>query len=330
MSKVNFDAVKSVDINNSSYAGELALPYIRPAILAANSIREGLITLKEGVKDKAVMKKLSGGTLIAAGCDFDSTSGSMDVDEVTLEVTDLMVNEQLCKRDFRRDWEALQTGRGFRNTRIPPNFEAFLFQHLGLKVSEQVELNMWQGNYDLDGSSGGSAVVTAIDGVCKKIVDGTPGYEQTVSGAFTPDAEAATGILTHLDSLVGGMPDAIQGDPNTVIYMSRKSLFLVHRAMAGIAVTSGGYSPTFVGDARPTSYLGYTIVVPAGFPNDTLVASRVDNLYFGTDLTSDFTEAIAVDMTKTSASLNYRVAMHFSAGVAIADLGSLGVIRRAD
>lgn len=47
---------KSLDINSSSYAGELALPYIAPAILSADTIANGYITVHENVKFKAVLK----------------------------------------------------------------------------------------------------------------------------------------------------------------------------------------------------------------------------------------------------------------------------------
>jgi len=323
-------AVKSFDINSSTYAGELSLPYIAPAILAADSIANGYITLKENVKYKAVLKKLSGGTIIAAGCDFDSTAGSMDLDEVILTVTDLMINEQICKKDFRQDWEAMQTGRGFINDQLPPNFEAFLLQYLAAKVAEAIEKNTWHGDYnETDGSTSGGNAVTAFNGILAKIVAGTPGAETLVAGAFTPDALAATGILTHLSTVVNNAPSVIQSNPNSVIYMSKKSLFLLQRAMAGLLVTSGAYSPTFVGENRPTTYLGFPILTPSGFPNDTLVFSYTANFYFGTDLTSDFNEAVVVDMTRTDASDNVRLAMRFCGGAQVGHLGDVSVVRRS-
>lgn len=323
-------AVNSFDINSSSYAGELALPYIAPAILAADSIANGYITLKDNVKYKAVLKKLSGGTILAAGCDFDSTAGSMDLDEVVLTVTNLMINEQICKKDFRSDWEAMQTGRGFINDQLPPNFETFLLQYLGARVAEAIEKNMWHGDYnETDGTTTGGNAVTAFNGILAKIVAGTPGAETTVAQAFTPDANGTTGILTHLSTLVNNAPSVIQSNPNSAIFMSKKSLFLLQRAMAGLLVTSGAYSPTFVGENRPNTYLGFPIITPAGFPNDTLVLTYVANLYFGTDLVSDYNQAVVVDMTKTDASDNVRVAMRFCGGTQVGHLGDISVVRRS-
>lgn len=313
----------------STYSGELALPYIAPAILSANSIANNYVVLHEGVKKNAVMKKLAGSTIQSAGCDWNS-SADMTLTEVILTPTELMVNEQFCKKEFRQDWEALQTGAGFINDQLPPNFQSYLLLFLANKVQEGIEKAIWHGNYnETDGSASGGGSVSTFDGLLHRIVDATPGYENLVAGAFTADANATTGILTHLDALVGNAPAVTQNDPNAVICMSRKSLFLLQRAMAGLVTTSGGFSPTFVGDPNPTTFLGFNIVTPAGMPNDTLVLSRLDNYHFGTDLTSDFNQAVVVDMTQTDGSDNVRVAMRFTGGVQIADETSIACVRRS-
>ena len=110
---------KSLDINSSSYAGELALPYIAPAILSADTIANGYVTVHENVKFKAVLKKLSNAQEIidAYGCDFSANANDLDLDEVVLTPTELKVNQELCKGDFRSDWEALQTGRSLMGDR---------------------------------------------------------------------------------------------------------------------------------------------------------------------------------------------------------------------
>jgi len=314
----------------STYAGELALPYIAPAILAANSIANNYVSLHEGVKKNMVMKKLAGSTIQAAGCDFNSTA-DMTLTEVILTPTELMVNEQFCKKEFRQDWEALQTGAGFINDQIPPNFQAFLLLFLANKVQEGIEKAIWHGNYNsTDESTSGGGAVSTFAGVMRRIIVGQSdmGFDLGVGNAFTADADSNTGILTHLDRLVGDAPAVTQNDPNATIVMSRKSLFLLQRAMAGLVDTSGGYSPSFVGAANPSTFLGFNIVTPAGMANDTLLLSRLDNFHFGTDLTSDFNQAAVVDMTQTDASDNVRVAMRFTGGVQIADLSSISCVRR--
>ena len=68
---------------NGTYAGELALPYIHAALLSGDTLAKGYVTLKEGVKYKAVLKKLSSANLVQSfTCDFS-------------DPTDLTLNESV-------------------------------------------------------------------------------------------------------------------------------------------------------------------------------------------------------------------------------------------
>lgn len=313
---------KSFDINSTSYAGEAAAEFISPAILAADSIANNYITLHENVKYKQVLQKLSGFNLQAAGCDFSADAGSLDLDEVVLQVTDLMVNEQLCKADFRQSWMALQTGRGYINDQIPPSFEAYLLLYLAGKVSESIEYNIWEGNYDYtDGGTDGT--YTSFDGILAKIVAGAGslGYNGTAAGAFTADDNATTGILTKLSNIMANVPKAVINRPDSALMMSRRSKFLYHRAVNSEVNTVAG--------AVPETYLGVPIITPAGFPDDTVVCSYVENFHFGTDLVSDQNQATVVDMTLTDASDNVRLAMRLSGGTQVGHLGDVAVERRS-
>ena len=314
----------------TSYAGELALPYIAPAILSADSIAKKQLTIHEGIKKQAVMKRLSGGSLMPFACDWAGQEDDLTLDEAILTPTRLKLEEQFCKDDFRQDWEAKNTGRGFLGDKVPDNFRTFMLLYLARIAGQGLQKNIWHGNYnETDGSTSGGNAVTNFGGILSRVVAGTPGFESLVAGAFTADADGTTGILTHLTTLVSNMPSDIEGSEETVIYMSRKSLALLQRAMSGLAVTSGGFSPTFVGEDRPTMFLGYEIVTPNYFPNDTLLGAQLANLHFGTDLLSDWNKAVYVDMTQTEASDNVRVAMRFTGGTQIGFIGDTAVIRRS-
>jgi len=49
----------NLTISSSSYAGELALPYISAAVLSGDTIANNYITVKENVKYKMVLKTLA-------------------------------------------------------------------------------------------------------------------------------------------------------------------------------------------------------------------------------------------------------------------------------
>jgi hypothetical protein len=329
---------KSFDINTSSYDGELALPYIAPAILAAETIATGAVTIHQNVKYKAVLKKLSNNAEIvkANDCSFTGVAGDLDLDEVVLQVTELMVNQELCKKDFRADWEALQTGRGLLNDRIPPNFETFLLQFLGRKVAENIEKSIWGGNFDPTDSSltGGGEITTSFDGLYHHIVDGAAslGNDDQVANAID-----STNVLARLDGVVNGAPATVQNDSRAVIYMSRKTGFLLQRALGGFvdrvvasegSAAQGIASPEFLTSGLTSQYMGIPIVMLPGCPNDTMLYTNPENLHFGCDLTTDQTNARVVDMSLTDGSDNVRVAMRFSGGTQIASLADISVCRR--
>lgn len=84
----------------TTYAGEKLQGFISAALLSANTIENGGVSVKPNVKFKAVIKSLATGTLIADDtCDFTDSS-SVTLDERILEPETFQVNLQLCKDDF--------------------------------------------------------------------------------------------------------------------------------------------------------------------------------------------------------------------------------------
>ena len=76
------------------------------------------------------------------------------------------------------------------------------------------------------------------------------------------------------------------------------------------------------------SYLGYQIITPAGFPDDTLLASRKENLYFGTNVLTDHTEARFIDLRNTTGADLTRIVMLFDGGTQYVDEASMACVRR--
>lgn len=301
--------MSTLTISASSYAGELALPYISAALLTGDTIANRYVTVKENVKFKAVLKKLSSANLVqAAGCNFNTGSSSLTLAEAVLQVTDLMTNIEVCKDQFASDWEALQTGRGFINDVIPANFADFLLTFLAAKISEQIEFNLWVGNFS--GSVGGASGFTSFNGLLKQISDaksGTPDFNITT-------ALTAGNIMTAIDSTVAVIPSSIMGSPNTKCYMSRKTFQLYMQACMA-AGTGGPLQPA--DNAILKQVFGYEIYVCPGFSNDCLLFAQPENLFVGTDLVSDQNEVKVVDMSLTDASDNVRMAMRYRFGTQV-------------
>jgi len=132
----------TTDIVNSSYAGESAGKYISAALLSGNTIANGGLTIRPNVKFKEVVKRLElDGITKNGSCDFNDTS-TLTLTERILEPKELQVNLELCKQDFRSDWEAISMGySAFDN--LPSSFQDYLISYVAAKVAQKNEQNIW-------------------------------------------------------------------------------------------------------------------------------------------------------------------------------------------
>jgi hypothetical protein len=302
----------SLTINSSTYAGELALPYINAAILSGDTLAKNYVTLKEGVKYKAVMKKLSNAASLvqAASCDF-SQAGDLQLDESVLIVSDLKVNLELCKAEFARDWEAAATGRGFINDVVPANFQDFLIGYAAAKVAENIEFTIWQGN------TANGSTYPAFNGF-QKTIDVNSTYYRAAWTSGSGTMTSAT-IIDNLNQVINNLPVALIGSPDTKLYMNRQSAQFYRQAVA-----ADGYLQQFQAYTDfNLQFNGYDIYVCPGISNGTVIAAQPSNLFVGVDANSDFAEVRVVDMSLTDASDNVRMAMRFRVGVQVGVLGDV-------
>ena len=300
----------------SNYAGTAAVPFVAPAILSADTIANGYCSVLENVRYKTNLRKVSGGTVEARTCDFAS-NGSLDISDVQLTLTELQVNEEICNHELAQTWAAEQMRGNFAP--VPGDYEQFLAQYVASRVAEDVEKNIWAGNYNsTDGSTSGGGAGTLFGSIMSAYVAGAGTHETLVTTAFTN-----ANIETNLASLVADLPDALIGDPNTKIYMSRKSFQLYFQFLA-----ANDNNPVLA-TQMAKFYLGYEIITPAGFPDDTLLASRKDNLYFGTNVLTDHVEARFIDLRNTTGADLTRILMMFDGGTQIVDEASAACVRRS-
>jgi len=301
-----------------TYAGVAARPYVSAAILAADTIANGYVSVIENVHSKAVLRKFSGAAIQANDdCAFSTpASGQLTVGEAVLEAAALKVNEQVCNADLRATWESALIRS--QNDGAPADFTTFTAQYVAAKVAESVERNLWHGNFNhTDGTSVG-ATYTSFDGICRHLVDG---YNAGTMQQFTGATEASS-ILARLAALTAEAPTTIAGDPNTKLFMSRASAQLYYQALAAT------YNLPFLNDGLATRYAGYEIITPAGMANDAFLLARADNLYFGTNLLTDHIQASILDLTGVTGDDVTRVIMQFSAGTQVVDAPSAGFAYR--
>jgi hypothetical protein len=292
----------------TTYAGQFANQYISAALLSGKTLNDGAISIKPNIKYKEVIKKVATSGLIAnAGCDFADT-GSVTLTERIIQPEEFQVNVELCKKDFRSDWEAVQMGISTFD-QLPPNFADFLIAHVAGKVAEKTEQNIWGGVNATAGEFDGFTVLMAADA---DVNDAANGSETS----FT-----SSNIVTLLGNVVDALPSAVYGKEDLTIYVPTVAFQAYVRALGGFASSGQGAAGVnaqgslWYNMGNALSFEGIKVQLAPGMPSDHIVAGEASNLYFGTGLLSDHNEVKVIDMGDLDGSQNVRVIMRFTAGV---------------
>lgn len=288
----------------TTYAGEFAGKYISAALLSADTIENGGITVKPNVKFKEVMKKIATDAIVKdASCDFADTS-TLTLTERILQPEEFQVNLELCKKDFRSDWEAIQMGySAFDN--LPPAFADFLVGHVAAKVAERMETNIWQGANATAGQFDGFEVLWAAD---SDVLD------------VTGTTVTAANVITEMGKVVDAVPSEVYGKEDLYLYVSSNVARAYVRALGGFGASGLGANGvnnqgTTWFNGGDLAFDGVKIFVAPGLSDNTMAAAQKSNLFFGTGLLSDQNEVKVLDMGDLDGSQNVRVIMRFTAGI---------------
>ena len=288
----------------TTYAGESAGKYIAAALLSAPTLDNGGITIMPNVKFKQVIKKVStNGIIKNATCDFDPTS-TITLTERVLQPESFQVNLQLCKSDFRSDWDAISMGYSAFDV-LPKNFADFLIAHAAEKVAAGMESAIW---------SGVNATAGEFDGIMTQLsTDATLPAGQKIAGA----AVAASTIITELGAIVDACPPALYGKEDLTLYLSNNMYRAYVRALGGFGASglgANGYEGKGTNQVLGDLYFdGVRVFLAQGLAGGTALLAQKSNLYFATGLLNDMNEVSVLDLAQIDGSQNCRVVMRFTA-----------------
>jgi hypothetical protein len=309
----------------TTYAGEFAGKYVSAALLSGSTIANGGIEVKPNVKFKEVLKKVATDAIVKdATCDFDATS-TVTLTEKILQPEEFQVNLQLCKKDFKSDWEAVQMGySAFDN--LPPAFADFLLAHVSAKVAEKTEQNIWRGVTANAGEFNGFTRLLTLDAAL-------PTANEVAGTTVT-----AANVITELGKIVDAIPASLYGKEDLYIYVSQNIARAYVRALGGFGASGLGANGSNAMGTQwfnngSLSFDGVKIFVANGLASNVAIATQKSNLFFGTGLLSDYNEVKVIDMADIDGSENVRVVMRFTAGVQYAnveDIVTYGITNAAN
>ena len=299
----------------STYAGEFSGKYIAAALLSADTLDKGLITIMPNVKFKSVIKKASTDDIVKdATCDFQTGQGTLTLTEKILQPEEFQVNLDICKKDLHSDWEAAQMGySAFDN--LPSNFSDFVLAHVAAKVADRTEKNIWSGSTATSGQFDGFATLLAAD-------TDLPAGQDIVGTAVT-----AANVVAELGTVVDAIPTAVYGSEDLVIYAASNVIRAYTRALGGFqsgGVGANGYENKGNNQSLGSLFFdGIPVVAARGAADDMIIAAEKSNLFFGTGILNDLNEVRVIDMAETDGSQNVRVVMRFTAGVQYAQVSDI-------
>ena len=287
----------------TTYAGESAGQYIAAALLSADTIDKGLITVKPNIKFKEVIKKAAMDDILKDGtCDFSATS-TLTLTERILAPETFQVNLNLCKADFRSDWQAVEMGYSAYDE-LPSSFADFLIAEVAAKVAAANEHSIWQGANATAGEFDGFTVLFAAD---SDVID------------VTGTTVTASNVITELGKVVDAIPAALYGKEDLTLYVAPNVARAYVRALGGFAATIGANGVDNKGTqwfaGQELSFDGVRVAMVSGLPSNDIVAAQTSNLYFGTGLLNDSQEVKILDMGDLDGSQNVRVIMRMTAGI---------------
>ena len=299
----------------STYAGEFSGKYIAAALLSADTLDKGNVTIMPNVKFKSVIKKASTDDIVKdATCDFQTGQGTLTLTEKILQPEEFQVNLDICKKDLHSDWEAAQMGySAFDN--LPSNFSDFVLAHVAAKVADRTEKNIWSGSTATSGQFDGFATLLAAD-------TDLPAGQDIVGTAVT-----AANVVSELGDVVDAIPTAVYGSEDLAIYAASNVVRAYTRALGGFqsgGIGANGYENKGNNQSLGSLFFDGIPVIPCrGAADDMIIAAEKSNLFFGTGILNDMNEVRVIDMAETDGSQNIRVVMRFTSGVQYAQVSDI-------
>ena len=288
----------------TSYAGEFASKYISAALLSADTLDKGLISVLPNVNYKTTLQKVNLDAIVKdATCDFDPTSTLTLADRV-LTTEPFQVNVQLCKKDFYASWIGGQMGYSAYDG-LPADFSEYLIAYVAGKTAEKLENNIWQGAAATNGEFDGFQALLAADAT---VID------------VTGTTVTAANVIEEMGKVVDAIPAALYGKEDLTIFVSQNVAKAYVRALGGFGAAGVGAQGmdnkgTMWYGSQDLYFDGIKVAMVNGLASNKMVAAQSSNLYFGTGLLDDRNEVKVLDMSNLDGSDNVRVIMRFFAGV---------------
>lgn len=264
----------------TAYTDELGQELIKESILRGRTV--DLVTVQGGIKSSQTINRLSTTLNAAAGACGWSATGSTTLDQRTISVCDIKINEAICLNDLEDYYTQVMMNPGSYNTEIP--FEQLFAENKRDSIMALIEDLIWQGNTDT-----GSGNLALCDGFIKLFdagITASSAQYGTFSGA---SAITAAEVIDKFDEAVGKIPSDIINNTDLTLFCSYADFRTYAKALrdanlfhyTGAENQGGDFTMMIPG----TNVRVYAVRGLNG--QGRFAVASASNFYVGTDLLSD-------------------------------------------
>lgn len=264
-------------LSDTTYAGDVASNFIRAAIVGAETIQNGHVYVKDGIKKKFTIPRLSIADMIQDYAAKPITSGTTTIDAVTLEPNMYQLYCEFDPHDFEDHWYAPEMQAMLVDRNLPQTFEASMVAAVLEYHANYFDYAIWNG--DLTGAT----PYNKFDGFIQKGKANSTVLDVTT----TVTALTASNIATELEKAFVLIPSALKFDKNFKFFVSYATAELYSNYQ--IAQTNKGVD---VSQRGAMTYKGVQIVPLANFPDGKILGAKAtagmdSNLWVGINSVDD-------------------------------------------
>lgn len=264
----------------SAYTNENAMDLIKEAVLRGRTV--DLIQVQGGIKSAATINRLSTTINAAAGACGWSATNSTTLDQRTITVDDIKINESICLNDLENYYTQVQMNPGSYNTDIP--FEQLYAENKKDQILGLVEDLIWRG--DKVSGSGNLALANGF----KKLFDAGITASSAYYGTYSTNTTTlASTIVAKVDEAIAKINTDIIDTDDLHLFMSYADYRIYARALRDanyFAYTGAENQGLDFSQVHPGTNVRVVAVRGLNGTN-RWVLTRASNLYVGTDLLSD-------------------------------------------
>ena len=274
----------------TDYVEQNKLPLLTTAVFDAKT--QSLMQKRVGVKNQEALNLMDTDAVFqsATACAW-AASGTTSFSQRVISVARVKVQEELCPRELETKWLATQLTQGSNYESVP--FEQAFATQKAKKIAANIETAIWQST-SATGASGWTGATASLSGdaTLNKTVGLLHLMEKTTASASIVSSLAGAAfsdatVVSAFENVYQNIPVAIVSKPDLVAFCG----WDVYRLLATKLVSENLYQGDLgqLGNGE-MFYPGTNLkIVAVNGMNNTrrIVATSLENLYYGTDLLSD-------------------------------------------